>query len=615
MLRPFARRETAVTAAASAGAQGMQAMEPVSNQARRSSEAFDRFARLTGRLFGVPMALLTLSEANRRWSAGIGLPATQAPSLAFCEHAARSGGVTVVPDATQDPRFAAHPLVMGPPHIRFYAGAPLIAAGGQAIGTLSVFDDKPRRLPIEDQQLLQDLASMAAGELELRGQVGRVEAASGLPNRHRFAEDLEGQALGWPRGRMLCVLVDAGEPDRIEPVLRLFGPGAGDALARTLGELVRDALGTAAPLYQVDPLRFACILEDGDAFAWHRVVERLVARMRGPLDCAGIPVALSPGVGVVAFRMNGMPARELLRRAIAAAAAARGTAAGWAVHDPRSEQSRQRELTLLADLRGALARPDGLSLVYQPRVDLRTGACTGAEALLRWQHPTLGAIEAAELVALAGQTALMVPLTDWVIETALAQLVEWRAAGLALRVSLNVAAADFMDGRLAGRIGAALRLHALPADALEVEFTEAALRQGGEAAQLALRELRTLGVELALDDWGGTQSGLAVLQSVPARVAKLDQGLVKSLAGSRPDRTIVQALIRTAHEFGYRLVAEGVESPEIRDFVAGWGCDEAQGYSIARPMEPAALGRWVNRGRLAALAPTLLAPAPLLVEA
>lgn len=581
-------------------------MGPVSNQANeRSSEAFDRFARLAGRLLGVPMAQVTVSEADRHWSTGVGLPLANAPSLAFSEHALRSGQVTVVPDTTQDPRFAADPLVLGPPHIRFYAGAPLIA-GGRAVGTLTVLDDKPRRLAIEDQQILQDLANLAGAELELRGQVGRIDAASGLPNRHRFVADLEGEALGWPRGRMLCVLVDAGEPRRIEPVLRLLGPGAADILGQSIARLLRQVVGREAPLYQVDALRFACILEDGDTFAWHQTVERLVERLRAPVDCAGLSVSLTPGVGVVAFRLNGTPGRELLRRANEAAGEARGTAAGWAVHDPRSDQIRQRRLTLLTDLRGALAREGGLSLAYQPRIDLRSGACTAAEALLRWDHPRLGSIDPAELVAITGETALMLPLSDWVLETALACLVDWRAGGLALRVSLNLSAADLADRRLVSRVAAALRLHALPGDALELEFTEPALHQGGEGAIAVLREMQALGVELVLDDWGGAHSSVAILKSIPSYIVKLDQRLVCSLSASHADRTIAQSMIRTAHEFGYRVIAEGVETREIRDLVTEWGCDEAQGYWIARPMEAGALGEWVNRGRLAALAPAML---------
>ncbi|MBV9786308.1 MAG: GGDEF domain-containing protein [Acidisphaera sp.] len=473
-------------------------------------------------------------------------------------------------------------------------------------GTLCLIDDKPRCLGLDDQRVLADLSALAAAQLDLQRGVGRIDPTSLLPNRSRLLEALEQAGFATPRERRILLLLDLAGPGQLDDLLQLLGPAECDNLVRSTAGIVQEVLGEGVTLYHVDTLRFACVLEDGVAFGWHAPAEALLARLRQPVLCSFIPIGLSPGIGIVPFRLGAAAHRDLLRRALAAAHEARLAGTGWAAYDPRQDQAQQRAFTLLGDLRRALEQLDAhaegeLSLAYQPRIDLDSGTCSGAEALLRWQHRTLGAVPPGEFVQLAERTALMVPLTDWVIDTALAQAAAFRAVGLALRVSINVSGRDFAAGDLPTRLAAALRHHGLPPQALEIEVRQSVLLQDSAGVREQLREVRMSGVELSVDDFGTGCGVLSALQQIPIGSVKLDQSLVRALAHSRRDRTIARAMIGVAHDVGYRVVAQGVETPELRDLVAEFGCDEAQGHQIARPMSADALGLWFDRSRLAEL--------------
>jgi EAL domain-containing protein (putative c-di-GMP-specific phosphodiesterase class I) len=260
----------------------------------------------------------------------------------------------------------------------------------------------------------------------------------------------------------------------------------------------------------------------------------------------------------------------------------------WLLRDATGEDP-QRIPSLLRGLRPALAAPDQLSLVYQPRVDMQSGRCHSAEALLRWQHPTLGNVPPAEFIPLVEQTGMIRFVTDWVMEHALA---EWSAQPEPERprsVSINISPLNLGEENFAGRLGASLDRHGLEPGRVELEFTETAVLRDTGPVTRTVHELAGLGVGIAIDDFGTGYSNLFYLRETPATTVKIDQSFIRPLCDSRRDQIIVQSMIRMAHDLGYRVVAEGIENREVYDMLAAWGCDEGQGFHISHPVPIGAL--------------------------
>jgi EAL domain-containing protein (putative c-di-GMP-specific phosphodiesterase class I) len=222
-------------------------------------------------------------------------------------------------------------------------------------------------------------------------------------------------------------------------------------------------------------------------------------------------------------------------------------------------------------------------------VDLRSGACVGAEALLRWRHPTLGPIPPGEFIPLAEQTALAKPITEWVLEAAIDQVARWRHSGPAPRVSINASALNLEEPDFASRLMRTLERHRVAPDAIELEFTESALARDGSRVLDQLDELRRTGIEIAIDDFGTGYSSLSYLPRLPASILKIDRSFVRPLGSSSRDQRLVQAMIGMAHDLGYRVVAEGIETQDVYELLLAWRCGE--GKSVRQRC-----ARWAKAG-------------------
>jgi EAL domain-containing protein (putative c-di-GMP-specific phosphodiesterase class I) len=224
-------------------------------------------------------------------------------------------------------------------------------------------------------------------------------------------------------------------------------------------------------------------------------------------------------------------------------------------------------------------------LVYQPKVDLRTGRIFGVEALIRWRHPEHGTVPPMRFIGLAEESGLIVGLGEWVVRTACRQASVWRAAGLdALTVSVNVSARQFEEKRLVERIAGALRDTGLPPSSLELEVTESLLMRDLHQAVERMRELKEMGVSLSIDDFGTGYSSLSALKSFPISTLKIDKSFVRDIAVSADDQAIALAVISLGHRLQLRVIAEGVETVEQRDFLRANDCDEMQGYLFSPPV-------------------------------
>jgi EAL domain-containing protein (putative c-di-GMP-specific phosphodiesterase class I) len=252
------------------------------------------------------------------------------------------------------------------------------------------------------------------------------------------------------------------------------------------------------------------------------------------------------------------------------------------VYNNVEDERQKRAFRLLNDVGDGIAGGH-FQLLYQPKHDLANGACLSAEALLRWHHAELGPISPAEFIPLVEKTALIGPLSHWVMRTAIQQIGAWHAAGHAIKVAINLSAYNFEEPDLVARLSALCNTFGVDPRYVEIECTEGIWMEGAGILQ-TLHDIRALGMSLALDDFGTGYSNFAYLQKVPATVVKVDQSLIRDVHNNPRDQRIVRSLIGLAKELDYQVVAEGVETEQSLHLIRDWGCHIAQGYHFAKPL-------------------------------
>ncbi|WP_024696036.1 GGDEF and EAL domain-containing protein [Pseudomonas syringae] len=562
-----------------------------------ADEVFEEIVAMAAEFFETPIALISIVDEHRQWfRARIGLAAQETPrDLSFCAYAILSDELFEVTDATLDERFKDNALVTGHPNIRYYAGAPLITDDGIALGSLCVIDTKPREpMSARQSSMLQRFASLVMQRIVSLRLSCFIDQPTGLYNRSRLQEDIT-QALN-SRQDYRLVAVDMITPVFLNDIVKAFGYSFSQDLVIAIKQRLQRLLPADCSLYKVSPTRFGFLLS-GDTTN-EQVFHSIISDFQMPVECRGIPVQMQVGLGVVVLDNKvqhlAQTEQDWMRMAISAADNARDRNVGWAMYEAHSDAAQQRAFKLLSSLTNAVRSNDQLRLVFQPRIDLASGICTSVEALLRWNHPTLGPIGPAEFVPLAEKTALMRPLSLWVLKTAIEQAASWQRQGFDFRIAINVTPEDLSGPAFTDRMISLLRQHAIAPTRFELEFTEGALMQNPAEVRRQLERMRELGMDVAIDDFGTGYSNWNYLRQLPATTVKLDQSLIRNLASDETDQRLVKALIGLAKKLGYCVVAEGIETQEIQQLVKQWGCDEGQGYLIAKPMEAEALLGWLG---------------------
>lgn len=558
-----------------------------------SDPVFDEIVAMTADFFQAPIALVSIVDKHRQWfRARTGLDVQQTPrALSFCAYTILSDQPLEILDATRDERFVDNSLVTGHPGIRYYAGAPLITDDGLRLGSLCIIDTQPRpAMSARDVMMLKRMAALVMKHIVSLRHNCYLDQASGLYNRERLEEDVR-QAIHSSLNRRL-VVADMFTAEFLSDVVKALGYGFAQDLVIAIKERLVRLLPEGCLLYKVSPTRFGLLIP-GD-ICDEQLCRTLLDAFEAAVQCQGIPVQMQLGIGVVDLRAEAGPEPDWLRRAVSTADHARDHQSGWERYQPQRDAARQRAFSLLSALTDAVRAPDQLRLVYQPRIDLTTGACTSVEALLRWTHPTLGPVGPAEFIPLAEKTALMRPLSIWVLTSAIEQAAAWHAAGLDLRTAINVSAQDLSGPEFTERMIALLDRYGVSPTRFELEFTESALMKNPAEVRRQLERLRALGMHIAIDDFGTGYSNWSYLRQLPANSVKLDQSLMRNLISDCNDQQLVKVLIGLAKKMGYCVVAEGIETQQVKDLLSAWGCHEGQGYLIARPMEVDALETWLG---------------------
>lgn len=440
------------------------------------------------------------------------------------------------------------------------------------------------RLLIHIQQLLQ------AGEAA-RALVGRTDHVTLLPNRVRFLADFPTfMARVEPHS---LVLVTLAEARNFNDLLRALGHSYAEDFVRAGAARLANLLPHDTQIYHVSVLSFAFYVPDPRDGAPPPVVDEVVAAFRRSIICHQIPVDTKVGIGITPLTGRHGDPSELLRSSLAAAQDSRRGHQGWSWYDAKTDEAHRRAFQILTDMPAALSADDQFSLQYQPRISMKSRSCMNAEALLRWNHPRLGAVSPGEFIPLAEATALITPLTQRVLEYALRAVAGWQKSRPGMKISVNVSPKNLEEPDFVSLLDAMTERLGVDPALVELEFTEGMLATNWQFMMRQMDRLRTSGFQIAIDDFGSGYSNMSYLGKIPARYLKIDQAFVRPLDQERKNQLLVHAIIEMAHALDYAVVAEGIETQEAFDLLASWNCDEGQGYLMSRPLAEGPLLEWL----------------------
>lgn len=547
--------------------------------------SLDRITRLAAFAFDAPVAFVSIVGVDtQRFISRVGLEITGTDiRSSICSYTITSPDVMVVEDLGADPRFVENALVCGPPHLRFYAGAPLIAKNGVAIGAICVMGTAPRELDQQDRQHLKTLAAMAMGQLELRRLSGRQDPVSGLPNRHQFHIDYDGLVARATGNCLHAVMVDVLDVPRLDEAGQALGLPPLEAMIHRSGVRLRVALEDITDIYHVGVSRFAFLVDRPSPGDVEALLLELKQRITRPVMAAAVPMSPQFHAGICAFDPATDSSNDVLRKLLVGVQAAISSRRDFCWYSERRDELLRRGYRLAADAERGLRREE-FYLLFQPRVDTLSGAVVSAEALIRWNHPRLGPVGPAEFIPVFERTALMPAVSGWVVDAALDQLALWQRDGVPLGMSINLTASDLSTDGMAERLLQKLAARDLRPSLLEIEITEGEWLRANTVAGDQLARLAAAGVRVAIDDFGSGYSNFGYLSRLPISTIKMDKSLVDHVADDPGARLKAKAIIELARGLGYTTVAEGVESLEQRQVLTELGCDQLQGYLFAAPL-------------------------------
>ncbi|PKR89652.1 hypothetical protein CXZ10_09840 [Pleomorphomonas diazotrophica] len=578
----------------------------------RPLPSLDSVVRIAARMFGMPVAAVNMIGSDHVFfaaSVGVG-EVDMSRDVSFCAHAITQDGVMVVPDATTDERFHDNPLVTGPAKLRFYAGAPLLSADGQPLGALCVIDHEPHGdFSRDDMSRLRELANMATDRLELRRievsaeralrasaqrdttayrgdaaelyRLANFDTLTGLANRGQFFRQVE-EALARP----FAVAVALIDLDGFKDINDTLGHAVGDGVLREVAcrlESCVKGIGTAA---RIGGDEFAVLLHGvADPEKAVEIAAAINDEIGKPIlvEDQEISVAASSGLSLAPLH-TGNPVELLGNADLALFRAKSGDRGRALVFEPSLRLEAAARRLYGAEIHRAVKEREFL-LVYQPQIRLSDGALTGAEALIRWRHPTRGLLTPAAFLPALESGPLAAAVGSWVLDEACAQAALWRRNGLqTFRMGVNLFGAQFRVGDFVEEVLDTLDKHGLPPGSLELEITENIVLDHDDVVLEKLRKLRAHGVGIAFDDFGTGFASLSLLKRYPLTRIKIDRSFVDGMLVSEKDASVVRAILDMAKAFDLETVAEGIEREPERDSLLRLGCTEGQGYLIGKPM-------------------------------
>ncbi len=478
---------------------------------------------------------------------------------------------------------------------------PIFGQSGQVLGTIAVYFRKPGAPGAAELRIMPAVADLAAVAITGHGAKARIRDLShydpltGLPNRGRFQHllEIELQQAG-RRGQGAGLLfVDL---DQFKVANDRLGQKAGDTVLRQAAHRLRQAIGKADDVARLGADEFVVLVRNPASLeSLQRLAASLLESLAEPVQLGQREFRSTVSIGLCRFPEDGVDVHALMRGADLAMCQAKAQGGNAVCHYAADMVAASvGRLELQAELLGAASRNEFV-LMYQPKLDLRSGRVTGVEALVRWMHPRLGLLAPASFISLAESSGDIMEIGRWVLKEACRQLTAWRAAAQPLLpVAINLSARQFADLNLAGHIGKTLQRHGLPASLLELEVTESLVMKDPAGAMELLAALRRIGLRISMDDFGTGYSSLAQLKRFPLDSVKIDRSFVQDVPQDPNDAAIIRAVIAMGHALNLKVIAEGVETAAQLAFLQRHGCDEIQGFYFSKPMSAGHLDEFMR---------------------
>ena len=425
--------------------------------------------------------------------------------------------------------------------------------------------------------------------------MAQIDDLTGLANRAMFMELLNRAIVREDRSNagLALYFIDL---DRFKRINDTLGHKVGDLILQETAERLRKCVRESDTVARLGGDEFTVIAERiGNTRNAALVAETILKALEPPHQFDGNEFVLTASVGIAMYPEAATEPETLIKNADMAMYRAKDKGRNdYQFHTDEITNQAVRRMTLEAKLRRAIDR-DEFVLYYQPQMNLGSGEIYGVEALIRWRDAELGLIPPGEFIGLAEETGLIVPIGEWVLENACAQARRWHTGGFPnLSVAINLSARQFRDDKLTQTIARQIERTGIDPALIEVELTEGPLAQNGDSALGTLRELKEMGVRIAVDDFGTGFSSLSYLKRFPVDALKIDRSFVSELTTNPDDTVIVEVIIGLGHRLGLKVIAEGVETEEQLAFLKRAGCDAAQGFYIARPMPAGEVAGWLD---------------------
>lgn len=413
-----------------------------------------------------------------------------------------------------------------------------------------------------------------------------------LPNRSLLHQRTENAlATAKLQNQTLALLIM--DLDRFKEINDTLGHHVGDELLLQIGRRISDVLRDADTIARLGGDEFSLLLPNANIKNAIACVERISHALEQPFIINQKEIIAGFSIGIAMFPQHGKDLESLMKYADIAMYQAKKNSTGYSVYDAEHDACTIQQLSLVRELRAAI-EDNQLILHYQPKIDIPSNKINGVEALVRWQHPEHGMIQPDEFISIAEQNGLIDSLTYWVIEEAIKQCHLWRKADKNIKVAVNISARNLHNTELSGWIKNKLKQYKLPAGMLELELTENAIMDDISCATRILNQLSELGISLSIDDFGTGMSSLSYLSCLPVTKLKIDRSFVMDMIKNSDNKIIVRSTIVLAHNLGYQVIAEGVETIEILNLLKQLSCDCAQGYFFTPPLPAEKLESWLQ---------------------
>lgn len=553
-------------------------------------EILKKYTHMVCQLLKMPMGFVSIIDDEKQYIKSAQNITVRETSLGetFCAQTLKQDEAFICHDTQKHPIFHSYHEVREHPFIRFYAGCPLKTRDGISMGTLCILDTQPRVLSNEQFNIFVTLAELVSDFLASWHAVGYIDVVTLLPNRQRLLKDIEISEVDSFR----LIMIDCIDMPFAYEMARSLGMIAVESLLRDIASDLQIRLSLKVRLYAVAVGRFAFVA----TAEMDSQLENILLSLQGAQAQINPDVFLDLDIhiGDSGLCDNTLTPNEILRRAVCALHEAISQGHRFCTYDNELDTRKKNDFSLLTELRQTIQENKGLYLVYHPKISLTTGLVTGAEALIRWQHPTMGEVLPSKFIPLVEKTSLMRELTTWVIDHTISQMGTWRDRGIYIPVSINLAASDFSHPEFAEELEQKLCNASLEPSQLGVECLETEKILESPAALNGLKMLKIRGFKISLDDFGSGYSNINYLREIPMDIIKLDRSIVSKINKDEGNHIIVRNIVKLLKQLEYVVLAEGAEDAQTIETLRDMGCDEVQGYFYAKPMEAAVFETWYH---------------------